>query len=52
MQTIKQIGEYKVKEIFNEKGKDVKEILLDVFSIYFMEEYKKLVQLEDTEEVG
>lgn len=47
MQTIKQIGEYKVKEVFNEKGKDVKEILQDIFGIYFMEEYKKLVKLED-----
>lgn len=48
MQTIKQVGQYKVKEIFNEKGKDVKELLQDVFSIYFMEEYKKLVKMEDT----
>ena len=47
MQTIKQIGQYKVKEVFNEKGKDVKEILQGIFGIYFMEEYKKLVKLED-----
>lgn len=52
MQTIKQIGEYKVKEIFNENGKEIREILQDVFSIYFMEEYKKIVNLENTEEVG
>lgn len=52
MQTIKQIGEYKVKEIFNENGKEIREILQDVFGIYFMEEYKKLVKLEDTEELG
>lgn len=47
MQTIKQIGEYKVKEVFNENGKDVRDILQDIFGIYFMEEYKKLVKLED-----
>ena len=52
MQTIKQIGEYKVKEIFNENGKDIKEILQDVFGIYFMEEYKKIVEMEDTSGIG
>ena len=52
MQTIKQIGEYKVKEIFNESGKEIREILQDVFNIYFMEEYKKIVNLDNTEEVG
>lgn len=47
MQRIKQIGEYKVKEVFNENGKDVKDILQEVFGIYFMEEYKRLTELED-----
>lgn len=52
MQIVKQIGEYKVKEIFNENGKDVKVVLKDVFSIYFMEEYKKLAELEDNTKIG
>ena len=52
MQTIKQIGEYKVKEVFNENGKEIREILQDVFGIYFMKKNKKLVKLEDTEELG
>lgn len=52
MQTVKQIGEYKVKEIFNENGKDIRDILKDVFNIYFMEEYKKLANLDDNTEIG
>lgn len=52
MQTVKQVGEYKVKEIFNENGRDIKEVLKDVFSIYFMEEYKKLTKIEDNAEIG
>ncbi len=49
MKTItKQVGEYKIKEVFNEKGKDIQEMLKDVFSIYFMEEYKRLENFEDT----
>ena len=52
MQTIKRIGEYKVKEIFNENGRDIKEILEDVFGIYFMDEYKKLVELNDTNKIS
>ncbi|MDD4387408.1 MAG: hypothetical protein PHD15_06640 [Clostridia bacterium] len=37
----KKIGDFKVKEVFNENGKDIKQILKEVFSAYFIEEATK-----------
>ncbi len=48
MQTeFKKVGEYKIKEVFDERGKDVQEVLNDIFAIYFMEEYKKEINSEN-----
>lgn len=42
MQTkFKKVGEYKIKEVFNEGGKDVKEVINDIFAIYFIDAYYK-----------
>lgn len=37
----KKTGDFKVKEVFNENGKDIKQILKEVFSAYFVEEATK-----------
>lgn len=48
MQTkYKNVGEYKIKEVFNERGKDVKEIVKDIFEIYFIDEYNKEINSEN-----
>lgn len=37
----KKIGEYKVKEVYNENGKKIQEILADVFKSYCKENMEK-----------
>ena len=37
----KKVGEYKVKEVYNENGKKIQEILADVFKSYCKENMEK-----------
>ena len=48
MQTqYKIIGDYKIKEIFNDEGKSVKEVINEIFSIYFVDAYNKEINSEN-----
>ncbi len=48
MQTqYKIIGDYKIKEIFNDEGKSVKEVINEIFSIYFVDAYNKEINLKN-----
>lgn len=37
----KKVGDFKVKEVFDENGKEIKQVLKEVFSAYFIEEATK-----------
>lgn len=48
MQTnYRKVGEYKIKEVFNEGGKDVKEVINDIFAIYFIDAYNKEINCKN-----
>ena len=37
----KKIGEYKVKEVYNDNGKKIQELLVDIFKSYCKEKMEK-----------